>query len=588
MRRLPTEARAPLPRRGLGLVVVAFAGLAAALVTSRATPQQRPAFGASVDLVLIDLIASGRDGRPVTDLRADEIQVFEEGKPQRLEFVRFVAAREGAPAVMPGVVSPAPPEPSGHRPSPEAPGTAGGAPPALVVVVDLYTTPADALVLARQAIVSMAREQVDPGTRLMLVALDRGVQIRQPFTDDLAAFVAAVEALKPSAGNSEATFASFVEDVNRSCDGTSGGPSNALSLARVYLANAKQGTTVAMEGLAALARYLAPLAGRKQVAFYSAGYSMRPAATVTEIVDGACGGGRAGLGMSQTYTSLSGTQVDSTRLLRAVLDEANRAQVSVYTVDARGLGGPGAEAVPSATSAVTTRMVSQGVLQSVQGRALREPQEILRTLADQTGAVASVNSNDLRRGMQAAMTDSRGYYLLAYAPPPGRKAGRFYRIELKVARPGLSLRYRKGYEWLSDVQRAERSIDQAALFPGLFAEDGLAVEARVEAGEVKVVALLPTKALVFREVDGQRFGEVELQALLRDAGGRPVGKRYFFARSVAMKLSPGRHAELLARDDLEIAASVLAPRKKGGYHLTVVVRHSGGRLAAATTTFDVP
>jgi VWFA-related protein len=579
-----------LPRRGPGRVLAAFAGLAAALATSRATPQQTPVFGSSAELVVIDLIASDRDGRPVTDLRADEIRVFEDGKAQRLEFVRFVAAPTGALALTPGVASPAPPELA--APSPEGPGpVALGSPPTLVVVVDLYTTPVDSLTQARQAIASMAREQLEPGTRLMLVALDRGLQVRQPFSDDVEAFVTAVEALKPSPGNAEATLATLVEEVNRSCDGTPGGSGNALSLAKVYLENAKQGTTVAMEGLAALARYLSAVPGRKHVVFYSAGYSMRPAATVAEIVDGACasgGGGRGGLAGSSTYTSLSGTQVDSTRLLRAVLDEANRAQVSVYTVDARGLGGAGTEAVPSATSAVTTRMVSQGVLQSVQGRALREPQEMLRTIADQTGAVAAVNSNDLSRGMRSAALDARGYYLLAYTPPADRKQGRFYRIELKLSRPGLSLRYRKGYEWLSDEQRAERSIDQAALFPGLFAEDGLAVEARVEAGELKVLALLPTKALVFREVDGQRVGEVELQALLRDASGRPVGKRYFFARSVEMKLSPERHAGLLARDDIEIAASVQAPRKQGRYHLTVVARHSGERLAAATASFDVP
>lgn len=576
----------------LGHAFGAVAAVALALAASRATSQQTPVFGSSAELVVIDLIASDRDGHPVTDLRAEEIQVLEEGKPQRLEFVRFVVARAGAPgapAPSPGVTSPAPLAPSILGPSLEGSGSAGGVPPTLVVVVDLYTTPVDALVLARQAIVSMAREQLEPGTRLMLVALDRGLQVRQPFTDDVGVFVAAVEALRPSPGNAEATLASLVEEVNRSCDGTPGGSGNALSQAKVYLENAKQGTTIAMEGLAALARYLAALPGRKHVVFYSAGYSMQPAATVAEIVDGACaGGGVGGLAGSSTYTSLSGVQVDSTRLLRAVLDEANRAQVSVYTVDARGLGGTGTEAVPSATSAVTTRMVSQGVLQSVQGRALREPQQVLRSIADDTGALASVNSNDLSRGMRAAAADARGYYLLAYAPPPDRKQGRFYKIELKVARPGLSLRYRKGYEWLSDEQRAERSIDQAALFPGLFAEDGLAVEARIVAGELKVVALLPTKALAFREVDGQRLARIELQALLRDGSGRPVGKRYYFARSVDLKLSPERHAELLARDDLEIAASVLAPRRQGGYHLTVVARHSGGRLAAATTTFDVP
>jgi|CXWL01.1.fsa_nt_gi VWFA-related protein len=549
---------------------------------------QAPVFGASTELVLIDLIATDRSGQLVRDLRPDEILVFENGRPQGLEFLRLVSTpgatgtprteSPGAAVSMPRITA-----------RPEMPSAlASASAPSLVVVVDVYATPPESLILARQAIVSMAREQVEPGTRLTLVTLDRGLQIRQPFTDEVETFSAAVEALKPSSANAEGNLAALVDDVNRSCDGTTqGGMDNALTLAKVYLQNSKQGTTAALEGLAALNRHLASAPGRKHLIFYSPGYAMRPSAMVAEIIDSACGAGGGGLGMSGAYTALGGHDLDSTRLLRAIVEEANRAQVSFYTVDARGLGGPGSEAVPSAAVAVTTRMVSEGRLQRVQRASHNAPQEILRALAQDTGGVASMNSNDLGRGMKTAAADSRGYYMVAYTPPADRKRGRFYEIELKTSRPGLSLRYRKGYEWLSDEDRAERALAHAILFPELHAEDGLAIEARVEAGSLKIVTLLPTRSLTFHEEGGRLRNDIELQGVLRDSKGKTVGKRFFFARKVQMKLSSAGHEDLLTNENVEIVSDAKPP-KKGRYQLTVVASHSGGRLTSATTAIEVP
>ena len=66
--------------------------VAALLPASAARTQTVPVFGASADLVVIDLIATGDDGRLVADLRPEELSVFEDGKPQRLELARYVTA----------------------------------------------------------------------------------------------------------------------------------------------------------------------------------------------------------------------------------------------------------------------------------------------------------------------------------------------------------------------------------------------------------------------------------------------------------------------------------------------------------------
>ena len=339
-----------------------------------------------------------------------------------------------------------------------------------------------------------------------------------------------------------------------------------------------------------MARYLAPLPGRKHVVFYSAGYPMDPAAIASMVVEGICppagGTGQTGLqtGSGEAQTALRvGAAVDSTGLLQGLVDAANRAQVSVYTVDARGLVS---DAVP-ARSRAPTRLLRGGNVQAVQQQSVRAPQAILYSIADGTGATASVNTNELARGMRAAATDARGYYLVAYAPPGDRKQGRYYPIELKLKRAGVRARYRRGYEWLSEAKRSERAIAAALRFPGLYAEDGLALDPWIEGGTLNVAVILPTRALSFRNEGALYRNELLLSGLLRDERGRPVGDRYLFTKTIDMKLPEARYADLRSRENVEIASDAPLP-KTGRYQLAVVVRHSGGRLASATAEVVVP
>jgi VWFA-related protein len=564
--------------------------VAALLLTASGRAQQLPTFGASAELVVIDLIATDDDGRFVSDLRAEEIEVQEGGKPQRVEFVRLITVGGSSPQDA-GTDASAPP------PATPAAGPLFSAVPtlSLVVVVDLATLSFDLLAHTREAVVKMARTELEPGTRLMLVTLDRGLQVRHGFTHDVQRFAQAVEALAPSAGDGgEASLAELVDQVEDTCpsapESVPGARQNAIGLGRAYVENARLSLTGSTEGLAAVARYLAPLPGRKHVVYYSAGHPMDPAAIASMVVEGICGptpGGsqsflQAGSGEAQTALRV-GASVDSTGLLQALVDAANRAQVSVYTVDARGLVS---DAV-SARQRAPTRLLRGGAVQAIQQQSVRAPQAILYSIADGTGGTASINTNELARGMRAAASDARGYYLLAYAPPGDRREGRYYPIEVKLKRPGLRARYRRGYEWLSEAKRSERAIAAALRFPGLYAEDGLALDPWLEGGKLNVAVILPTRALAFRSEGALYRNELLLQGLLRDERGRPVGDHYLFTKTIDMKLPEARYADLRSRENVEIASDAPLP-KSGRYQLAVVVRHSGGRLASATAEVVVP
>ncbi len=567
------------------LLPFAIAGVLAA--GAPAPTQERPTFGVRADLVVLDLVAWDRDGRTVTDLRPEEVEVYEDGKRQTLEFVQLV--RAGPPAPVPTSTSTPEAPPSA---SPDGPATAGLVRPepssiGLVVVVDLMTMNLEVLARTRQAIIAMVRTEVAPGTRLMLATVNQGLQVRQPFTSDVDRFVAAVEALSMTPGARELSAERFVADIADACailDQLA--LVTATNLSRMWVENVRLGVTASTEGLGALARSLAPLPGRKHVVFFSGGYAMDPAALTTIVLEEVCvrsgaNGDKDRLEIRSTVRSHQ--KVDTSGLLRTLLDEANRAQVSVYTVDARGL----LTDTMGAGTRIPTRLAAGGGGQRVMRRAVVDPQELLGSMADGTGGTASLNSNELARGLRAAAADAYAYYLVGYAPVGARKEGRFYPVEVKVRRDGLRVRSRKGYEWLSDAKRNERGVSIALRYPTLYAEDGLAVEARVEGGRLKVAAILPTRALDFRRDGGQYANDIALFALLRDDQGKMVGDRYLFAKTVTMKLSEARYSDLRSRDNVEIPTDVEAP-KAGRYTVTLVARHGGDRLSSAMTSFDAP
>jgi hypothetical protein len=126
--------------------------------------------------------------------------------------------------------------------------------------------------------------------------------------------------------------------------------------------------------------------------------------------------------------------------LREITKEANRHNASIYPFDARGFGslgfGSGSAARPGCPRGGS--------------------RETLRDLADDTDGRAIVDTNKLAEGLGQIVRDSSSYYLLGYTPSASHKDGMFHPISVRVKRPGVDVRARKGY-WaptLGDERRA--------------------------------------------------------------------------------------------------------------------------------------
>jgi VWFA-related protein len=115
--------------------------------------------------------------------------------------------------------------------------------------------------------------------------------------------------------------------------------------------------------------------------------------------------------------------------VREITKDANRHNASIYPFDARGLRAPGMGGASGAR----------------RGCPRGGSEDTLRNLADDTDGRAIVNTNKLADGLAQIVRDSSAYYLLGYTPAVLNNDGKFHAITVRVKRPGVDVRARKGY-----------------------------------------------------------------------------------------------------------------------------------------------
>jgi VWFA-related protein len=130
--------------------------------------------------------------------------------------------------------------------------------------------------------------------------------------------------------------------------------------------------------------------------------------------------------------------LDDDRYFKEVIGDANRANASFYPIDPRGLPVFNAEVSVDRPSDVNLPLVYDHAM-------LRLALNSMRTLAENTDGVAVLDSNDLDRGLRRIAADLTAYYLLGYYSTNTKLDGKFHEIKVRVRRPGVEVRARRGY-----------------------------------------------------------------------------------------------------------------------------------------------
>jgi VWFA-related protein len=153
------------------------------------------------------------------------------------------------------------------------------------------------------------------------------------------------------------------------------------------------------------------------------------------------------------------SQLDNGQTFRDLLDRANRSNVSFYPIDSRGL--------PVFDTSIEENFVYPGgargpVPPAIDQARLRLRIDSLQTLAEATDGMAVVNSNDIERGLTRIVADLTTYYLLGYYSTNAKLDGKFRSIKVRVKRPGVDVRARRGYLAASE-EEVSRGTPAAAV-----------------------------------------------------------------------------------------------------------------------------
>ena len=552
-------------------LTILFGFVASLCLTWAQEPPPPVTFKVEVNFVEVGAVVTDEQGRFVSTLGRDDFQIFEDGRPQKVASSSLVnlPIQRSRPSAL---TSQTPIEPDV---STNAGGLQGGL--YLIVLDDIHTDP------ARTPLVKAAARRFIEGladTDLAAIVTTSGrFEAAQDFTSNRRLLFAAVE---PFVGQKlRSAVLEKLDTYRREMDltgndlGQLGKPVNdAYDVQRGQRA---RNTLITLKNLA---ESLSGVHGRRKAMVYiSEGISYTT--TGYEAWREISGNARRGVSIENE--------------LRDAVIAASRANVSIYSIDPRGLtnlGDTGIE-INYVPEDPNLRLDSVGLLEE-----LRLSHDSLRVLADETGGFAALNSNDLAGALDRVVRDNSSYYMLGYYPANQKRDDGFRRIEVRVNKPGLQVRARKGYvsprnaalPAASRPAKAEGSAELADAMSRPIQTSGLTLHANAASfrgvaqnASVAVAITIDGAGFTFAEKDGWIEDKLEVSVTATDLKATVRGSEHF---DLNIRIRPESRRILIGTGFRAISKIDLPP---GKYRLHIGARESGaGAVGTILTDLEVP
>lgn len=396
-----------------GLVAVSAGAVLAAQTAQQPPPPPEPqgppaiTFRVETNYVEVDARVVDSSGAFVPGLTAGDFQVFEDGKPQKLEAFTFVN--------MPVERQPRPLFAKAPIEADVANNVTGYDGRVYVLVLDDQHTAPQRSPRTKAAAKRFIERYIGANDAAAVVYTSGRGDAAQEFTNSQRRLLASVNKFMGRKIRSSTLERLDEEQRTRGTRQQGDRIDDPLDQERAYTAR------TALDSLRNLSNFLGGISGRrKAIIYFSEGVDY-------DIFD-----------IFNTSGGASAVQQAS----RDAAAAATRANVAIYGIDPRGLGALGddmieVQDVPQDTS------LNLGM--SSFNDEVRRSQDSLRVLSSETGGFAIVNQNDLNSAFERVVADNSVYYLLGYYSTNEKRDGKFHKIEVKVARPGVTVRSRKGY-----------------------------------------------------------------------------------------------------------------------------------------------
>ena len=483
--------------------VTILVGFALSSVEGQETPV--PTFRAGTTLIELTLVATDEKGQPVTDLRQNELEIIERGKPRPIEFFRFDGAalvsgakqaEQPRESIAPGVFS--------NRPEYSA-----GPPRNITAIVldTLNTLPEDQVAVRAQ--VMRYLRALAPNTRVAIYAAGTNLRILHDFTGDLEALRARLaqteidyntQALAPD--EAVRLQAMEAEHFSKTVEGSGDQDRQAEEEHRKQLESTRNQMArldesfyeqlhrkrmdLTLWSLEILGNHLAGVAGRKNLVWISGGVPVQT------------------LGARDRWT------LDYEPRIRGVAQRLASQGIAIYPVQASALQ----------VGILGTSSVAEGSSRGQLGhlRPLTRESDLrlwssMDVLADVTGGRSFKNTNDLAAGVKAAESDLRGSYSVGFYVPDVAD-GRWNDLRIRVRRPGVRVLHRKGYLTLASAKQPQNWTQdewQAAMQNPL-GSTAIRLDARADPvdGGLRLLLQIAIDDLVFKHDNNQLVTELEI------------------------------------------------------------------------------
>jgi VWFA-related protein len=481
--------------------------------------KQAPTVRVITRLVQVNVVVQDRKGQAITDMTRDDFEVTEQGRPQTISAFSVESNQQAV-----GLAEALPANTFSNLPS-----RAGATQNLTVILLDTLNTPITDQVKAKKEVLQFLN-QMRPGDRVAIYGLGSVLRVIHDFTGDGEALARAVMRYANLLSSAQqASTAEFVDNTKLAENDKEAKIIEAMdsflseSSLRIAARNIEYRTDLTLRALEAVANHLAFLPGRKSVIWVSAGFPFSygsEAILIARTIDNA---------------------KNSADIISRTAKSLTSANVAIYPVDARGVISAVASSPSTHVAAATTTARQAARLDTQASDETLASHDTMQELADQTGGRASYNANDINVAIRRALDDSRFTYTLGYYPSDPAFDGKFRPIKVSVKRPGVQLRYRRGYyaypeEPLDEAQR-ERTLYAAATAPLDMTRIGFSVELGEPApgsSARRLVLEVDTDSVKIEKLQDHWAGGLDIQFAQFDVQGNLVNRA---SRQVPLRLT---------------------------------------------------
>lgn len=594
-------------------VLVSFMAVGAGLAAQRPprSPQSE-SYSAGVTAILVDVVVRDKRGRPVVDLSANDFEIQEDQVAQRLGSFSVVE-RGGGIGIKVGrrVSGAATAAPGSNATEPPTPAPVEDQPTVALVFDSLRPEP---LALAQKAALAYLPMTDGSEARIGVFASAPGLRILQSYTGDTALVRRAVYSLAPAGTAKQEVEAERRQALNERLVTL-----DALGIGRDALAfSAEGGNPTASQAL--VEQQMTELEMRMLRTFESLDRDHR-----------GFGSAEALLSVVQSLALMPGRKtlvylsegLPASPSMQARLDGlvsvANRANVSVYAIDAAGLRTESVlsetrrEVDAAAQERLRQNSVSRDPTNGPLMRLVERTEDLIRLdphgglarLAEDTGGFLIRDTNDLSSAFRRIDEDNRFHYLLSYTPSNTDFDGKFRTIQVKVKREGLQVFARKGYLAVRRAAVSGTGYEAAALAaidrrtpPNAFpiSATGFVFPDPGGPAAVPVVVRVKARDLHFQvdEKRGTYAAQAAIVARIKNASGHPVRtlSQLYVLTGAAQDVEAARGGDILFYRQPELPPGVYtleavahdAMRDRASARLSTltVPANTGGRNLAST------